>query len=112
MSKRKNIYLADQDGALLTRIAASYHSGNESATIAAALTAYLAQLSERETLIAQAVRELAAGYQPDERYDPADDTRTEAPHLVLAALLGEDAARGIGNALADLAAREWNGEIL
>lgn len=112
MSKRKNIYVQDSAGALLSRLAADYHGGNESATIAAALDSYIMQLSTRGDLIRQAVLALAAAQQPDERFDPADDTRAEAPHLLLAALLDETAARAIGSALAELAAKEWNGEIL
>lgn len=112
MSKRKNIYIQDSDAALLTRLAASYHGGNDSACIAAALTAYVEILTEREDVIRRAVLDLAAAQQPDERFDPADDNRAEAPHLLLAALLDETAARAIGSALAELAAAEWNGEIL
>lgn len=112
MSKRKNIYVQDAAGALLSRIAADYHSGNESATIAAALDVYLGSITTRGDLIRATVLALAAAQQPDERYDPADDNRAEAPHLLLAALLDETAARAIGNALVELMAKEWSGEIL
>lgn len=100
--KRKNIYVAEADRALLDRLAADYHGGNDSAAYSAALHAYVGQLAEREALITRAVLDLAAAIEPDDQADPEDDTRAEGPHLVLAALLDESAARAIGHALNDL----------
>lgn len=112
--KRRQIYLPPDDDGLLTRLAEQYHDGNASATIIAALHVY----ASREALIQKAMLDLAEAIQPDERYDPADDDRGAAPHLVLASLLGESDARAIRNALSALRARwatgeEWDGrEIL
>lgn len=97
--KRKNIYVGEADRALLDRLAAEYHGGNDSAAYSAALHAYVATLAGREALIAQAVLDLAAAIEPDGAADPAEDERAERPHLLLAALLDESAARAIGHAL-------------
>lgn len=97
-SQRKNIYLTPETRSLLSTIAERYHDGNESAAIATALAAYTA----RGDLIRQAVIDLAEATEPDERYDPADDTRGERPHLALAALTDEVTARAIGDALSEI----------
>lgn len=96
---RKNIYVSAADRALLDRLAADYHGGNDSAAYSAALSAYVTTLAERETVIRQAVLDLAAAIEPDAQADPSDDTRAEGPHLLLGALLDEPAARAIGAAL-------------
>ena len=67
-----------------------------------AITAYVEHLATRETLIRQAILDLAATIEPDGAADPADDNRAEAPHQLLSALLDESAARAIGHALNDL----------
>jgi len=102
MAKRKNVYVPDADWALVAQLAATAHGGNESAVYSAALRAYAAGMAEREDVIAQAIRDLAAAIEPDERFDPAADSRAEAPYLVLAALLDEAAARAIRRALNDV----------
>jgi len=96
---RKNIYISHADRALLDRLAADYHDGNDSAAYSAALHAYLAHLADREDVIAQAVLDLAAAIEPSDQIDPADDSRAEGPHLLLASLLDEPAARALGRAL-------------
>lgn len=100
---RKNIYLTDDTRALLGTVATRYHGGNESAAIAAALAHHL----ERPALLRQAILDLAAAIEPDERYDPSDDPRTIAPTLRLMALLDAQAASAIGDALNELWVR-WS----
>lgn len=99
---RKNIYIGEADQTLLDRLAADYHGGNDSAAYSAALHAYVQQLVEREALIKQAVLDLAVAIEPSDQADPDDDTRAEGPHLLLAALLDEAAARAIEHALNEL----------
>lgn len=98
IGSRKNIYLQPEERTLLATIAERYHNGKESAAIAAALRGYFA----RGDLIRDAVLALARAIEPDEQFDPADDTRAEEPHLLLAGLLDEVAARAIEDALAVL----------
>ena len=104
---RKNSYLAPDARSLLSAVADRYHDGNESAAIAAALSTS----TSRGDLICQAVLDLAAAVEPDERYDPADDTRAEQPHLTLAALTDEVTARAIGDALSVLWQRWTMGDV-
>lgn len=60
----------------------------------------LAARGDLKTLIRQAVLDLAAAVEPDERYDPADDPREAAAVAQLAMLLGNHpAAEAISEAL-------------
>jgi hypothetical protein len=79
------------------------HYGDDSATMRAALLCLELQQSHLRDLVRQAVLDLAAAVQPDERYDPADDPRPEQATLALAALLGSiSAAEGVALALREV----------
>lgn len=106
---RVNISLYPETQTLLRQLASQQHQGNASATIAAALEAYATMNDQRSNLIRQAVLELAAAAEPDERYDPAEDNRAEQPHLLLASLLDDQAAQAIGSALRELSRRRLRG---
>lgn len=97
--ERRQIYLPNPTAALLDSLASSHHDGNVSATIAAAVPVYLEYLHARRTALRQALLDRWEATAPTEQVDPADDTRAEQSHLVLAELLGEEDARAIGEVL-------------
>ena len=65
------------------------------------------QLRIRDAIIA-----MAAAMMPDERYDPADDPRTEEPARALVDLFGEIEARGIIEALTIVQSQSYLREML
>jgi hypothetical protein len=106
--ERKNVRLDADALRRLQRLMEQY--GDASATMRKALLHLELEQGYVRDLVQQAVLDLAAAVQPDERYDPEDDPRPEQATLALSALLGSvPAAEGIGLALRELALKADGG---
>lgn len=97
---RRLISLNEAGNGLLDALAKSHHGGNASATVDAALEAYLDTLAARRERIRTAVIQLWQTTESDTTSDPrGGDGYANEPYRQLVALVGEEIARGVHEAL-------------